>query len=58
MIARAAFSHLMDARAQAVASGKARLITAQAVFRSRLTDEPTATDAAIMTTMADEFPLA
>jgi PAS domain S-box-containing protein len=54
-VARAAFSHLMDARAQAVAA-EARLITAQAIFRSRLADEPTAADVAIMTTMADEFP--
>jgi PAS domain S-box-containing protein len=54
-VARAAFSHLMDARVQAVAA-EARLITAQAIFRSRLTDEPTAADVAIMTTMADEFP--
>jgi PAS domain S-box-containing protein len=45
----------MDARAQAVAA-EVRLITAQAIFRSRLTDEPTAADVAIMTTMADEFP--
>jgi PAS domain S-box-containing protein len=54
-VARAAFSHLMDERAQAVAA-EARLITAQAIFRSRLTDDPTAADVAIMTTMADEFP--
>jgi PAS domain S-box-containing protein len=54
-VARAAFSHLMDARAQAVAA-EVRLITAQAVFRSRLADEPTAEDVAIMATMADEFP--
>jgi PAS domain S-box-containing protein len=54
-IARRAFNRLIDARAQAVAAQE-RLITAQAIFRSRLTDQPTAKDVAIMTTMADEFP--
>jgi PAS domain S-box-containing protein len=54
-VARAAFSRLMVVRAQAVAA-QVRLITAQAIFRSLLTEKPTAVDVGIMGTLADEFP--